>query len=154
MSRITTDKNDPGLGHGVDSEPTPQNEAYIVLSEEERAAGFVRPVRDRYVHVGAKGPRYELRDLPDEERDRHGRDYVKFENYPESESPKIGRAWTQAQLDAVGKGCKGLTRMARDIAETYARNPRFYGSTYCVHCRKHLPVSEFVWYGTSERVGS
>jgi hypothetical protein len=28
----------------------PQAEAYLVLSEEDRAAGFVRPVRTRYIH--------------------------------------------------------------------------------------------------------
>jgi len=31
--------------------PDGQQEAYVVLSDEERAKGFVRPVRTRYVHV-------------------------------------------------------------------------------------------------------
>jgi hypothetical protein len=38
--------------------------------------------------------------------------------------------------------------MSRAIAETYARDPAFYGSTFCVHCRTHFPVGEqgeFVW---------
>lgn len=46
----TTDPNDPRLGHGPDNEPVPQNAAYLVLSEEERAKGFVRPYRDHYKH--------------------------------------------------------------------------------------------------------
>ena len=50
--------------------------------------------------------------------------------------------------------CGELTRMARSIAETYARDPTFYGATFCVGCQKHLPVSEFVWDGTQEVVGS
>lgn len=99
---LTTDPNDPRLGHGMDNEKVPQNEAYLVLSEEERAKGFVRQVRQSYVH----------------------------------------------------KACGTSTRMGLAIAETYARNPKFYGSTYCVHCQKHLPVSEFLWEGTDQEVGS
>jgi hypothetical protein len=37
------------------------------------------------------------------------------------------------------------TTMGPAIAETYARNPKFYGATYCVHCRMHRPVDEFEW---------
>lgn len=51
----TTDPDDPRLGHGPDITPVPQNKAYLVLSEQERAKGFVRPVRDSYRHVGAEG---------------------------------------------------------------------------------------------------
>lgn len=47
---LTTDPTDPRLGHGVDSEPIPQHEVYLVLSEEERGKGFVRPLRRSYIH--------------------------------------------------------------------------------------------------------
>jgi hypothetical protein len=47
----TTDPTDPDLGHGFDSSPGPQNKKYLVLSEEERAKGFVRPVRRTYKHL-------------------------------------------------------------------------------------------------------
>lgn len=47
---LTNDPKDPRLGRGVDSEPVPQNAAYLVLSEAERAKGFVRPLRRAYVH--------------------------------------------------------------------------------------------------------
>lgn len=50
--------------------------------------------------------------------------------------------------------CGGETEMGSDLAKTYARDPTFYGSTYCVHCRMHKPVSEFKWSDTDERVGS
>lgn len=43
------------------------------------------------------------------------------------------------------------------LAETYARDPEFYGSTMCVACGVHYPVGakgEFVWQGTDERVGT
>jgi hypothetical protein len=98
----TTNPNDPRLGHGPDETPVPQNEVYLVLSQEERAKGFVRPYRDSYVHTK----------------------------------------------------CGTLTKMSEPIAETYARDPKFYGATYCVGCSKHLPVDEFVWDGTNEKVGS
>lgn len=54
----------------------------------------------------------------------------------------------------VHKVCGVVTRMSLDIAETYARDPKFYSGTFCVGCRKHLPLSEFVWDGTDEIVGS
>jgi hypothetical protein len=153
---ITDNPNDPRLGWGDrDLTPVPQNEVYLVLSEEERAKGFVRPFRASYVHVGKALPKYPLRDLSEEEKEQHSKwGYVKFEVYPESESPKTGKFWTQAELDSIGAGCGTLTKMATPIAETYARNPQFYGATYCMGCQKHLPVSEFIWDGTSERVGS
>lgn len=99
---ITTDPNDPRLGHGSDTEPGPQNEVYLVLSDEERAKGFVRPLRRSYEHPV----------------------------------------------------CGTVTTMGQSIAETYARNPTFYGSTYCTGCMKHLPVSEFVWIDDGTVVGS
>jgi len=99
---LTTDPNDERLGHGFDQEETEQEEAYLVLSDEEIEKGFVRPVRTAYKH----------------------------------------------------KKCGKVTRMNKKIAETYARDPDFYCSTYCCHCRKHLPVSEFVWVGTNQAVGS
>lgn len=52
--------------------------------------------------------------------------------------------------------CGVATTMSLAIAETYARDPHFYGSTYCVGCRKHLPVGvdgEFIWDDGS-KVGS
>jgi hypothetical protein len=35
--------------------------------------------------------------------------------------------------------------MGRALSETYARDPHFYGATYCVHCSMHRPVAEFRW---------
>lgn len=102
MSKLTTDPNDPRLGHGGDDAPGPQNEAYLVLSEAERAKGFVRPYRDEY---------------------RHG-------------------------------ACGTVTRMGRALSETYARDPSFYGATYCVGCRMHLDVKEFAWTADGATVGS
>lgn len=148
---LTTDPNDPRLGRGIDTEPTPQHEVYLVLSEEERKKGFVRPFRNKYIHVG-KRPKHPLRDLTPEERERYkGVGYVKFEAYPE-ETGKLGRYWTQAQID--NKGCGVETRMGDALSETYARDPHFYGATYCVGCQKHLPVEEFVWSADGEVVGS
>ncbi len=47
---LTDDPNDPRLTHGSDITPRPQSEVYLVLSEEEREKGFVRPVYHAYVH--------------------------------------------------------------------------------------------------------
>lgn len=134
------------------------HKSYLVLTEEERAKGFVRPVQRSYKHVGIPGPRYALRDLTPEEAKRYESfKYVKFEQYPAEMSPSVGRFWTQSQLDSINKGCGATTTMGQAIAETYARDPGFYGSTMCVNCGKHLPVGdtgEFVWAGTDTRVGT
>lgn len=150
----TNDPNDPRLRN---IGPDGMQESYLVLSEEERALGFVRPVRRSYRHVGIAGPRFLLRDLTDEEATRYaGAGYVKFEEYPTGEAA-AGRFWTQERLDRVGRGCGVVTTMGQQIAETYARNPGFYGGTYCAGCSTHLPVGrdgEFIWEGTNERVGT
>jgi hypothetical protein len=43
------------LTRGVDDAPVPMADKYLVLSEEERAKGFVRPLRTTYVHDRALG---------------------------------------------------------------------------------------------------
>lgn len=145
---LTTDRSDPDLRK---LKPNGQYATYLILSAEERAKGFVRPYRDAYMHVGVK-PRYELRELTDEERERYSNmNYIRFEVYPQSEFPKTGRFWSAAELDFA---CGAVTKMGREIAETYARNPKFYGATFCIRCRKHSPVDEFVWLDSDERVGS
>lgn len=82
--------------------PDGMQKGYVVLSDEERAKGFVRPLRYAYTH----------------------------------------------------KTCGSDTTMSYKIAETYARDPKFYGGTFCCHCRKHFPLDQFVWLGTDEQVGS
>lgn len=132
-----------------------QQQGYVVLTAEERAKGFVRPVRRSYRHVGPSGPQNPLRDLdPATEKHFAASGYVKFEQYPGELHVTNGRLWMQEQLDAVGKGCGAPTTMAVALAETYARDPKFYGGTFCCGCGTHLPVNEFVWEGTNERVGS
>ena len=116
----------PDESHREINPATGQQKDYVVLSAEERAKGFVRPVRQTYTHVG------KLQD---------------FENpdHPSGETQK----WKQR----IG-GCGTDTTMSLAIAETYARDPDFYTGTFCCHCRKHLPLDEFVWKGTEEQVGS
>lgn len=84
---------------------TGMQKGYVVLSEAERAKGFVRPVRRAYVH----------------------------------------------------EKCGAVTTMGRALAETYARDPKFYSGTFCARCRNHFPVGErgeFRWDGTDEKVGT
>lgn len=129
-----------------------QHQAYFVLSEAERNRGFVRPIRRSYTHCGER-PKNPTRPLTPEQAERYlGQNYVAFEPDPDPEtSGRVGRYWTEAQLSG---GCGTETTMSVAIAETYARDPKFYGSTLCVHCKRHLPVAEFVWTGTTEAVGS
>lgn len=134
-----------------------QQRDYVVLSAEERARGFVRPVRHSYRHVGPPPPA-NLRDLTPEEHERYDQyGYVKFEPYSEDRSPITGRFWKQADLDRLGAGCGVVTTMGTALAETYARDPNFYSGTFCCGCGKHFRVGEtgeFVWDGTNERVGT
>jgi hypothetical protein len=154
----TTDGQPPERGYEAAGAPQPidpatgQHRAYWVLSADERAKGFVRPVRNSYRHVGIR-PRHLLRTLTPEEQQQYAPfRYVRFESYPDADQTGVnGRYWTQAQLDG---GCGTCTTMSRAIAETYARDPSYYGSTFCVHCRRHFAVEEFVWEGTDERLGS
>ena len=99
MSELTTDRKNPGLNvPGTNG----QNEVYLVLSEEERAKGYIRPVRSAYIH----------------------------------------------------NNCGTETTMGLALAETYAREPSFYGATFCCGCCNHFPVSEFVWSSDGSVVGS
>lgn len=87
---LTTDPSDPRLKEtGNDG----QQGAYLVLSEEDRAAGFARPVREKYMHTT----------------------------------------------------CLGVTTIPTEIAETFARDPKFYNGTFCATCKEHFPLSEFKW---------
>ena len=155
---LTTDPNDPCLING--QKEVGQNDCYLVLSEEERAKGFIRPYRSAYTHVGRLVESEEgiIEPLPKEEAKRYGdKNYTYFLRYPESRSPLVGKALTQEEVDNMGKhigGCGTLTTMGRALSETYARDPKFYGGTYCTGCNKHLPVSEFKWDKDGQVVGS
>lgn len=43
----TSDRNDPGINKKKDNG---QQESYLILSDEERQKGYVRPFRDSYIH--------------------------------------------------------------------------------------------------------
>jgi hypothetical protein len=57
----------------------------------------------------------------------------------------------------VHKKCGVATTMSQDLAETYARDPKFYSGTFCCGCRKHFTFGaedgDFVWDDGS-KVGS
>lgn len=104
--RTLTDGTQIYPGHREIDPATGQQRGYVVLAEEERAKGFVRPVRRSYIHLK----------------------------------------------------CGVLTTMSQSLAETYARDPKFYSGTFCCGCRKHFtfgqPGGDFVWDGTDEKVGA
>lgn len=141
-------------------EKTGMHRDYWILNDEERARGFVRPVRTSYVHVGVR-PKYPLRFLEGAELAKNVKwGYVAEERYPvgslEKERGLYGRMWTAAQLKS---GCGAATTMNVKLAETYAADPGFYWATFCATCRAHFPVGahgEFVWADVvpEERVGT
>lgn len=166
---LTTDPNDRKLKEGQKNK-TGQHEIYLVLSEEERAKGFVRPYRESYVHTGKQGYKIcgkNLRIL-----DAQDEFYPKYYAVVCCAKPDCtilhengrcisGSFLTKEQYEQAisgnyneKKGCGTITTMGRALSETYATNPKFYGATFCCHCNTHLPVEEFMWCGTNEKVGS
>ncbi len=85
---LTTDENDPGLRK---IRADGQQETYLILSDEERAKGFVMPVHRSYTHLK----------------------------------------------------CGAVTMMGLALCETYARDPKFYGGTFCCSCGRHFPLKHF-----------
>lgn len=168
MTRCTVSGNEPTNDDRA-SVPNSEKKAdgqhvdhWVMCPTEIMQEGFKRPIRTSYQHVGLAGPKYPTRDLTDEEKHRFNtsddmdEDYAKFETYPEG-SVAAGRYWTQKELNNIGKGCGTVTSMPRQIAETYAANPHYYGSTFCCGCGNYFPVGkfgEFVWTDTDERVGT
>jgi len=88
-----TDGSPVAPDHREIDENTGQQKGYVVLCPEERAKGFVRPVRRNYQHTK----------------------------------------------------CGVVTKMGLSLAETYARDPKFYSGTFCAGCGAHFPVGEFTW---------
>ncbi len=136
--------------------PTGQHADYIILCEEERAKGFVRPVRHAYEHVGKK-LRGTLEKL-DEPYVSNGQEYTHIDRFMVG-GHKSGTYLTAKEVRSVEHcgyygGCGTVTTMGQALAETYARDPHFYGATFCCTCNKHLPIHEFVWKGTTEVLGS
>jgi hypothetical protein len=155
---LTTDKNDPNLNKVKENG---QNESYLVLSPEEIAKGFVRPVRRSYIHRGEEIKRKieSVTIMTEEHKKQRGYEaYYAFMKYDDSESPVVGRYLTKREYENYSDnfivGCQTVTTMAQSIAETYARDPKFYGSTYCSGCKTHLPVEQFVWTTDNTTVGS
>ena len=50
--------------------------------------------------------------------------------------------------------CGSVTTMGRALSETYARDPFFYGATFCCRCNAHFPVAGFTWTADGAPVGS
>lgn len=102
---LTNGKTEDEMPDYREKGPDGMQKSYVVLTEEERAKGFIRPVRRSYIH----------------------------------------------------QKCGTLTKMGQTIAETYARDPKFYGATFCCACGSHYPVGqdgEFTWGDSDEKVGT
>lgn len=77
------------------------------------------------------------------------KDYVVLS--PEERKKGFVRPYRDTYLH---KPCGTTTTMRSAIAETYARDPYFYGGTFCCNCGKHFPLEQFVWEGTDIQVGT
>ncbi|MDE2105967.1 MAG: hypothetical protein KGL39_52580 [Patescibacteria group bacterium] len=104
---VPDDQLGPGLTTDRDCEclnehkENGQQKCYLVLTAEERAKGFVRPLRRSYTHLQ----------------------------------------------------CGGSTRMGSALCETYARDPSFYGGTFCARCGKHFQLKTYaVWQGVTTKI--
>lgn len=68
-----------------------------------------------------------------------------------------GKGFVRPYRDAyVHQKCGTETKMGRALSETYARDPTFYGATFCCECKGHFPVGEngeFVWLD-GQKVGT
>jgi hypothetical protein len=64
------------------------------------------------------------------------------------------RPFRNVYVHSAGRApCGKETRMGTALAETYARDYRFYGSTWCCTCQMHRPVGidgEFTWLDGSK----
>jgi hypothetical protein len=71
---------------------------------------------------------------------------------------ELGRGFVRpVRRSYIHQTCGAVTTMAQALAETYAREPGFYGATFCATCRMHRPVGangEFVWEGDGSKVGT
>lgn len=143
--QLTTGEIVPEDGSHRELRADGQQKGYVVLTPEERAKGFVKPVRTSYRHIGPPAAPANMRDLTADEHaqyDQYG--YVKFEPYIDSPGP-TGKYWTQPEIDRAGKRCGSITTMGLALSETYARDPRFYSGTFCCACGTHYPLNEFLW---------
>jgi hypothetical protein len=101
-ARTLTDGSPVTPDHREIDPTTGMQKGYVVLSAEERAKGFVRPLRRSYKH----------------------------------------------------DKCGATTTMGLALCETYARDPGFYGGTFCATCRGHYPLGQFTWTEDGQPVGS
>lgn len=160
QNMCTTSGRPVGVVRSEQTEKTGQHKDYIVLCPDERAKGFIRPYRDAYRHVGRSvcgnivnhGPSWEApklggpRDICAQVYGHEGECSSPFLTVDQPEYAEIRRSHRKG-------GCGKITTMGRALAETYARDPKFYGATFCVHCNRHLPVAEFTWYEMDGREG-
>jgi hypothetical protein len=47
--------------------------------------------------------------------------------------------------DTYTHTCGVATKVPVGVAETYQKNPTFYGSTFCCGCREYYPIAQFKW---------
>lgn len=113
------------------------------------------PVTDDHRELRADGQQKNYVVLTAEERAKgfvrtFRKTYVHVGVLPEGRT----RRYPLTRADVYGDACGSRTTMGDAIAETYARDPKFYSGTFCVSCGVHRPLTEFVWEGMTEEVGS
>lgn len=69
-----------------------------------------------------------------------------YENYPTVDEGEFVQEVRYTYVhDVNAGGCGEITTMSDELAESVARDPTYYGRTFCCGCNDHVPVDEVVW---------
>jgi len=65
-----------------------------------------------------------------------------YQNYPTVDE---GEFVQEPRETYIHEDCGTATTMTGDLPESVARDPTYYGKTFCAGCGKHVPVEEVEW---------
>lgn len=65
-----------------------------------------------------------------------------FENHPKIEE---GEFEQEPRDTYIHEECGGSTTMKGELPESVARDPSYYGKTFCKTCEEYVPVEEVHW---------
>lgn len=126
----------------VDSKISKVNAARTRLNEAKREAAAAIPVDRSACQLSGGGA------VTEDHRELKPNGQQK--GYVVLTEAERGKGFVRPFRDAYRHSkCGAITTMSRDIAATYARDPKFYSGTFCTTCRCHFPVGEdgeFTWY--------
>ena len=75
-----------------------------------------------------------------------------FERHPTTDEGEFVQPVRESYTHVDGECNGATTTMGTKLAESFARDPRQYGKTFCARCGDYYPLDEFVWEGTDVRI--